>query len=155
MGPGEGASELDRKNAFELGKRIAERGWVVLSGGRNEGVMAQVNEGAKSAQGLTVGIIAGGDDRGICAAVDIPIITNMGSARNNINVLSSMVVIACGMGPGTASEIALALKAGKPVILLTESQTSKNFFQELGGNKVYLATSPEDAVEICASIMQA
>jgi len=35
-----------------------------------------------------------------------------------INVLSSHVVIACGIGPGTLSEIALALKFGKPLILM-------------------------------------
>lgn len=43
-------------------------------------------------------------------AVDIPIVTGMGSARNNINALSSNVLVAVGMGPGTASEVALALK---------------------------------------------
>ena len=50
--------------------------------------------------------------------VDIPILTGMGSARNNINVLSSDVVIACAGGPGTISEVALALKAGRPVVAL-------------------------------------
>ncbi len=44
-------------------------------------------------------------------AIDIPILTDVGEACNNINVLSSRVVFACGMEAGTASEVALALKA--------------------------------------------
>jgi uncharacterized protein (TIGR00725 family) len=49
--------------------------------------------------------------------IRVPILTGMGSARNTINVLSSRVVVACHGGAGTISEIALALKHGKPVIL--------------------------------------
>ncbi|CCQ67309.1 Conserved hypothetical protein 725 [Crocosphaera watsonii WH 0402] len=52
----------------------------------------------------------------------------MGNARNNINVLSSNVIIACGMGLGTVSEIALALKNKKPVILLSEDKKVNNYF---------------------------
>ena len=48
--------------------------------------------------------------------VDIPILTGMGNARNIINVLTSKIIIAIGEGPGTLSEVALALKTGKPVI---------------------------------------
>ena len=50
--------------------------------------------------------------------VTIPILTGMGSARNTINVLSSHVVVACQGGAGTVSEIALALKTGRRVILM-------------------------------------
>jgi predicted Rossmann-fold nucleotide-binding protein len=45
-------------------------------------------------------------------------VTGLGDARNAINVLSSHVVVALPGGPGTVSEIALALKAGRPVVLL-------------------------------------
>ena len=44
--------------------------------------------------------------------VDLAIITEMGNARNNVNVMSSNVVVVCGlMGASTVSEVALALKA--------------------------------------------
>lgn len=59
-------------------------------------------------------------------AVDIAIVTGMGDARNAINVLSSQVIIACGGGAGTLSEIALAVKAGKPVILLQSSESGQS-----------------------------
>src|SRR3989344_3767650 len=119
MGPGEKASEKDTQDAFNLGKLIAKENWVLLSGGRNSGVMDAVSKGAKSAKGLTIGVMPDTDETKISEAVDIPIITDMGSARNNINVLSSSVVIVCGtIAPGTLSEIALALKGKKKVILI-------------------------------------
>ena len=57
-------------------------------------------------------------------AVDLPIVTDLGNARNNINVLSSNVVIACGMGLGTASEVALALKNHQPDNLIKAKRTN-------------------------------
>jgi len=153
MGPGVGSREADKQNAFELGKLIAAQGWVLLSGGRGEGVMDAVNKGAKSAGGLTVGVIPTGDNASTSEAVDISIITSMGSARNNINILSSAVVIACGMGSGTASEIALAIKAKKSVILLNDSQTSKDFFKEIGGNLIHIVQTPAEAIKVCHAIL--
>ena len=120
VGPGDGASAADIALGRELGKLIAERGWILLSGGRAVGVMDAVNKGAKAAGGLTVGVIPSTRDA-ISEAVDIAMVTDMGGARNNIIVLSSDVVISCGVGgAGTASEVALALKAKKHVVLLGE-----------------------------------
>lgn len=153
MGPGQGATENDVENAFELGRKIAKKGWVLLTGGMNSGVMDAASRGAKAANGLVVGILP--TSKSACAsdAVDIPIVTDMGSARNNVNVLSSDVVIACGMGPGTASEIALALKGNKKVVLLNEMEESKIFFQKLSGGDVYIADNPEEAAEIAEEII--
>ena len=128
--------------------------FVTLSGGRDAGVMAAVNRGAKSAGGLTVGILPDRERRGISVHVDIHIITDMGSARNNINVLSSDVIIACGMGRGTAAEIALALKAEKKVILLACPAAAQTFFRELGGAHVSVAGTPEEAVAICTVVVK-
>ena len=153
MGPGAGATQQDKQNAFELGKLIAAQGWVLLSGGRSEGVMDAVNKGAQSAGGLTVGIIPTDDDAHTSDSVDISIITGMGSARNNINVLSSAVVIACGMGAGTASEIALAIKSGKQVVLLTDNLDSKKFFKNLAGDRLHCVDSPAAAISICNTIL--
>ncbi|MEW6497880.1 MAG: TIGR00725 family protein [Cyanobacteriota bacterium] len=148
MGPEAGASECDRQNAYELGQHIAQAGWVLLTGGRNTGVMDASSKGAKAANGLTVGILPTADDSAISDAVDIPIITGMGSARNNINVLSSDVVIACGMGAGTASEVALALKANKPIVLLTNHQESQLFFKSLSDDNIFFAATPEVAIQL-------
>lgn len=154
MGPADVATSQDLKNAFELGRLIALNGWVLLSGGGNSGVMDAVNKGAKTENGLTVGIIWTDVHTQVSAAVDIPIVTGLGSARNNINVLSSDVVIACGMAAGTASEVSLALKANRHVILLNDNELSKAFFADLGKALVHIAEAPEDAIEMVKDILQ-
>ena len=153
MGPGKDATEMDIKNAFILGELIARSGWILLSGGRNSGVMDSVNKGAKEKGGLTIGILPSDEKELISDGVDIPIITNMRSGRNYINVLSSDVIIACGMNPGTASEVALALNSEKQVILLGNYKESIDFFKKLGGKMVHVSKSPEEAVEITKKIL--
>ncbi|MFE1746330.1 TIGR00725 family protein [Coleofasciculus sp. H7-2] len=148
MGPGVNATETDLENAYELGQLIAQEGWVLLTGGRNAGVMDAASKGAKAVNGLTIGILPTNDTSAVSDAVDIAIVTDMGNGRNNINVLSSDVVIACGMGAGTASEIALALKNYKKVILLTNHSESKVFFQSLSENHILIANTPAAAIEI-------
>ncbi|HEY5541030.1 MAG TPA: TIGR00725 family protein [Coriobacteriia bacterium] len=106
------------ENAQRLGRLVAERGWVLLNGGRNAGVMAASARGASEAGGLVVGILPGDNTTGVAPGVDIAIPTGMGDARNAINVLASRVVVALPGGPGTVSEVALALKAGRDVVLL-------------------------------------
>ncbi|NER46863.1 MAG: TIGR00725 family protein [Symploca sp. SIO1A3] len=148
MGPGNPPTEIDLHRAYRLGQLIAQEGWVLLTGGRKVGVMDAASKGAQVAGGLTVGILPDDNTSEISEAVDIAIITNMDSARNNINVLSSDVVIACGMGTGTASEVALALKNGKQVVLLTDDQDSQRFFTNLSPEQVFLVNSPEAAIKL-------
>ncbi len=104
--------------ARELGRRIAERGWVLLNGGRDAGVMRASAAGAHEVGGTVIGILPDADTSRAAPGLDFAIVTGMGDARNLINVLSSDVVIACPGGAGTLSEVALALKSGRRVILL-------------------------------------
>ena len=154
MGPGEKATAKDLQNAYELGKLIAQQQWILLTGGRNVGVMDAASKGAKSTNGLVLGILPDDSKRGISEAVDIAIFTDMGNARNNINVLSSDLVIACGMGAGTASEIALALKVNKQVILLTDDVESKVFFQKMSPTNVYLVDEAQEAIATAQTILK-
>ncbi len=154
MGVGNFATPRDLDNAYQLGQLIAQNGWILLTGGRKAGVMEAANKGAKIAGGLTVGILPGKDTSNLAEDVDIAIITDLGNARNNINVLSSDVVIACGMGTGTASEIALALKNQKKVILLNDNPISKEFFKSLSPEKVLIARNPEQATALAKAILQ-
>jgi uncharacterized protein (TIGR00725 family) len=133
MGQGDGADAPSRSRAELLGELIAREQWVLLTGGRDAGIMGAANRGAKKVAGsLTVGILPSSKAKP-SPDLDIVIHTDMGQARNNINVLSSDVVIACGrLGPGTASEVALSLKAGKPVVLLAGTDTEYAFFRGLG-----------------------
>jgi hypothetical protein len=117
MGGGSAAAKQIQA-AYELGGRIAEQGWVLLNGGRNAGIMAASAKGASDHGGITVGILPDADPSQAADGIQIPICTGMGSARNAINVLSCIAVVACPGGPGTISEIALALKHGKTVITM-------------------------------------
>jgi uncharacterized protein (TIGR00725 family) len=153
MGPGESATSTDLENAYQLGQLIATAGWILLTGGRNVGVMDAAAKGAKAANGLTVGILPNNNTHGISEAVDIAIVTDMGNARNNINILSSDVIIACGMGMGTASEIALALKANKPVILLNDSPESKLFFKKLATANIFVLHNVVEAIAQTGKIL--
>ncbi|MGH7897710.1 MAG: cytochrome [Candidatus Binatia bacterium] len=154
MGAGESASQADVSLAEELGERIARHGWALLTGGRNAGVMAAANRGAKRvASSLTLGILPA-ESGEVSPDLDVAVFTGMGNARNVINVLTSRVVIACGSGgPGTASEVALALKAGKPVILLAADAAAETFFRTLGGS-LYVAASAREAVALVAQLLR-
>jgi uncharacterized protein (TIGR00725 family) len=105
--------------ARELGRGLARTGYVLLCGG-GSGVMEAAARGAHEAGGLTIGILPGQSaaDSPPNAYIDLPIFTGLSYARNVINVLSSRVVVAVSGGSGTLSEIALALKYEKPVVLL-------------------------------------
>ncbi len=154
VGSGDDLMEPAVSHARELGELVAREGWTVLSGGRNAGVMRAVNEGAKRVAGsLTVGILPG-PEAAVAPGVDVVLVTGLGNARNNVIVLSADVVVACGVdGAGTASEVALALKNGKPVILLAADETSRAFFRRISNRKVMAAATPQEAVELIRSVL--
>ncbi len=115
-----GAGECDAflaKKAERVGEEIAKRGGVLICGGLG-GVMEAAAKGAKSQGGLTIGILPTSNKKDANPYIDIAICTGMGHARNAIIALTSDVLIAVGGEYGTLSEIALGLKAGKPVISL-------------------------------------
>ncbi|HEX9940990.1 MAG TPA: TIGR00725 family protein [Thermoanaerobaculia bacterium] len=103
--------------AYETGALVARRGAVLLCGGR-DGVMEAAAKGAREAGGPTVGILPGRDPRQGNPYLDCAIATGLRDGRNWINAHASDVLIALEGGPGTLSEIGLALKIGKPVVYL-------------------------------------
>jgi uncharacterized protein (TIGR00725 family) len=150
MGAGE-PSPPQRAAARRLGRLIAEAGWILLTGGRPAGVMDAASAGAKVVPGsLTLGILPGGPDDVVSDHVDLAVFTGMGNARDAINVLSSDVVVACGVeGPGTAAEVALALKAGRPTILLGTPANVLEFYRPLDpGGLLHHAATPEAAMDL-------
>ena len=78
--------------AYEVGREIATRGHVLVSGGRG-GVMCKSCRGAQEAGGLTVGILPGDDTSDANEFIDIPIITGIGYARNSIVVRTANALI--------------------------------------------------------------
>ena len=154
MGGGEVSSDT-LNQSYLLGSLIAGQGWVLLNGGRNSGVMDASARGARDHGGLTIGILPDNDRSRVSDHIQIPIVTGMGSARNAINVLSSDVVVACPGGPGTLSEIALALKAVKPVVLFhfdADALALPNRFEETG--LVHRAETAEQVIEIINRVLK-
>ena len=146
MGGGSATPEALEK-AYRLGRLIADEGWILLNGGRNAGIMDASAKGAREAGGLTVGILPDESDTGVSEHILIPVFTGMGNARNCINVLSSHVVVACAGGAGTLSEIALALKTGKPVILL-DFDVLDFFEPHSHPETLFPAAEPEQVIRI-------
>jgi uncharacterized protein (TIGR00725 family) len=150
MGPSEARPPL-LEASRRLGCLVAEAGWVVLTGGRPAGVMEAACAGAKSVAGsLTIGILPSGPEGPVSAFVDVAVFTGLGEARNVVNVLSSDVVVACGVeGSGTASEVALALKAGRPTVLLAPTAAAAAFFGALAPQgELRAVDSPEEVISL-------
>ncbi len=143
---GGGVSDHGTAAAAErLGSLIAAEGWVLLNGGRAAGVMDASARGAQAAGGLTIGVLPDTDTSRMSEFIDIPILTGMGDARNVINVLSSNIVIAMRGSSGTVSEVALALNAGRPVIML-DFPLRSTFPIHYSSGQLIDAATPEEAV---------
>ena len=147
VGPGDGASARDIAHARSVGALCATRGWITLTGGRNAGVMAAAAEGASSGGGVSIGVLPGPDRSEAAPSLTASLPTGLGEARNAVLVTAADGVIACGMSPGTLSEIALALKARRPVALVRADVEAAALVAGLGSETVFAADSAETAVE--------
>jgi uncharacterized protein (TIGR00725 family) len=142
IGAGRCSAEVAAQ-AEAVGRELAKRGAVLICGGRG-GVMEAACRGAKSAGGLTVGILPGSSRQEANPYVDIPIVTGIGEARNVLVVRSGQAVIAVDGEYGTLSEIAHALKLGIPVVGLGTWQLLKDGQER---QAIVRAQSAQEAVE--------
>ena len=101
--------------AEEVGEELARRGAVVVTGGLG-GAMEAACRGAKRGGGTTVGILPFDDRADANDWVDVAVPTGLGEGRNALVVRAADVVVAVAGGFGTLSEIALALRLGRPVV---------------------------------------
>ena len=134
--------------AEELGRGIAKRGAVLICGGKG-GVMEATCKGAKQEGGLTIGILPSTINEAN-RYVDIKIVTEMGDARNVINVKSGdSIIVVCG-GAGTLSEIGMALKTKKKVIALKPSGGVATMLAGavIDGQKIISASTVEEALKL-------
>ena len=101
--------------AEEVGKLIASRDALLVCGGMG-GVMEAAARGARSAGGTTIGILPQATKEMANTYIDLPVATGFGEGRNVIIIRTADALIAIGGEYGTLSEVAFALKMGKPVI---------------------------------------
>lgn len=146
----ESLSNLARESAEKIGKLVAKKNGVIVCGGRG-GIMKSVCKGAKSENGITVGILPDSKSEAN-EFVDIPLITGLGHKRNFLVVISSDVVIALGGRWGTLNEISYAMILEKPLILIrgtggcVEEIIKGNIMQNIESN-FYVVNSAEESVK--------
>jgi len=148
------ADDKTAAGARQMGRLIAENGWVLLSGGRRTGVMQASVTGAHEAGGLTVGVLFDDDPELASEGLDIVIPTGMGAARNVVNIMASHVVVACRGTGGTLSEIALALRFGRPVVLLDFDPGDAFLTASAKDARWSHAATPQEAAELVRAYLQ-
>jgi len=137
-------SAVGERNAYRIGQLLAEQHAVLVCGGLG-GVMEAAARGCSEAGGEVIGILPGADAAQANPYVSLPIVTNLGHARNVVIAHTAQALIAVEGEYGTLSEMAIGLKLGKPVIQLDSwSQLTA----------ALVATSPEQAVALALAAVQ-
>ncbi len=127
--------------AEAVGRLIAGMGAVLVCGGLG-GVMEGAARGAAEAGGRTLAILPGHDRSAANPYMETVVTTGLGHARNLLVVSTGDAVIAVGGGYGTLSEIGLACKIGRPVVVLDGWRLAR----DEGTPGVWYADTPEEAV---------
>ena len=146
--------------AEAVGRLLAQRGAVVVSGGLS-GVMEAVSRGAKSANGLVIGVLPGFDKRDANAFVDIALTTGMGWMRNTLTVRAADAVIMISGGIGTLNELTIAYE-DKPTVILEGTGGWSDRIRDIAYDGKHLdeahratlhfASTPEQAVDLALDL---
>lgn len=141
IGAGE-ASERERELAYGVGFELGRAGHILVCGGLG-GVMEAAAMGARDAGGTSIGILPTDDRASANPYLTVTIPTGFSHGRNYLVVKAGDGVIAIGGGAGTLSEIGLALKLGRPVVLLESLDIEATGISASG---VRIARDPAEAV---------
>ncbi len=155
------------RTAEEVGRLIAARGDVLFTGGSG-GVMESAMKGAKSRNGLTVGLIPAENLDSYEFAgkyADVHIMTGFGELGRMAPMIHSVDgIIAIAGGAGTLIETAMAYTEKKPVVLIPfEGHTTSCVLKMLEDSYLdyrrlvpfHTAPDAESAVEMLYSLFRA
>src|SRR5881296_4170181 len=158
--PRDPVPEKALRMAEEVGRLIAERKGIVVTGGLS-GVMEAVSRGAKNAGGLVVGMLPGFDKRDANEYVDVAITTGMGWMRNTLVVRAADAVIMISGGIGTLNELTVAYE-DKPTVILEGTGGWSDRIREIAYDGKHLdeahratlhyAKTPKDAVDLALDL---
>ncbi|MFA5866791.1 MAG: TIGR00725 family protein [Actinomycetota bacterium] len=149
VGSGQCTDEV-KAEAREVGRLVAAAEAILICGGLG-GVMDAAAEGAKSAGGMTVGILPDHIRVGASRFLDVSIPSGMGEMRNALVVRAADAIIAVHGEYGTLSEIALAMKTGKPVIGLNTWEFSR---PNSDIESLIRAKTPKEAVDMAITAVR-
>jgi len=146
VGPSDSARDDDLERARAIGRGLAERGAVVLTGGMN-GVMQAAAQGASEAGGTAIGLLPGPDRAGAAPENTYTLPTGLGELRNALLVRAADAVVAVGSSWGTLTEIALARRTGVPLVLLDA--------WDLPADAGVLVAGPGEALDALVGLLRA
>jgi len=158
--PRDPVPEKALRMAEEVGRLVAERNGIVVTGGLS-GVMEAVSRGAKQAGGLVIGILPGFDKRDANEFVDVAITTGMGWMRNTLTVRAADAVIMISGGIGTLNELTVAYEIKPTVILegsggwssrIREIAYGGKFLEEAKIAELHFAQTPQQAVDMAFAL---
>jgi len=151
----------DAKNAFELGKLAAEKGFVSYSGAC-PGLPLEAIKGAKSAGGLAIGIAPSGSFKQHIEEWNYPhkefdsiVFTGMGRGRNFLLIRACNAVVVLEGRVGTLNEVTSAWEEGKIIGVLEGFGGIASHMREIEqwlkvrdmGAKAVFAKTPKELIE--------
>lgn len=139
VGPGAEATPEDLADAHRAGSLLAGHGVVVITGGLG-GVMAAAARGVKEGNGVSIGLLPGRERSQGYPEHTYLLATGVGEQRNALIVRTADVVLSIGGSWGTLSEVALAVRTGKPVVAIRS--------WDLPGDLIHEVANADEAVEV-------
>jgi uncharacterized protein (TIGR00725 family) len=163
----EGEAEHLKSLASRLGRIIAERGCMLITGATT-GFPDLISRATRSAGGITIGISPAQSREEHVSRYSLPddgadviIYTGFGlKGRNVINVRSSDIVVIVGGGIGTLNEFTIAFDEGKVIGILEGSGGVADRIKEiaaLSGRRVaselVFDSNPEALIDACLEVL--
>ena len=142
--------------AYETGVKIAENDAILVFGAEkdSDSLSTVASRGAKSKNGLTVGITYGKAKGIVQNDTDIIIPTGLdrGGGREYVLALSCDVLIVIGGGSGTLNEIVVAYQADIPIVAVENTggwaeKLTGMYLDDRNRRKILSAGSPASAVK--------
>ena len=154
------SDSTQEKLAFEIGKRVIDGGYRLMTGGLG-GVMEAACRGGRQsfnwADGSIIGVLPGSDPGDANPYVDIAIPSSLDHGRN-ILVAQADAVVAVGGGAGTLSEMALAWAHKRLIIgvrcggwserLAGQPIDNRRRYKSIPNDMVYPADTPDEAFRL-------
>lgn len=143
--------------AYNTGREIAARGYVLITGGLG-GVMEAACKGAQESGGITVGILPGDKKEKANKYCSVIIPTGIGYARDFINVYSADGIVVINGVVGTDIEARLAAGDTVPIVAMAgtggvaEELAGKKPYKK--GGRIFSAETPGRALEILEELIK-